>query len=80
LLPLDVSKTNQDYEKIPHDGTPLPTISEDEVFSKIKKLKQTSITPIDILIKLIKAFPDKLTKLLTQIFNCISTSSVYPQI
>ena len=80
LPPLDVNKTTQEYQKIPHDDIPLPTISEGQVFSKIKKLKRTSIIPIDIPIELIKAFPDKLTRPLTQIFNCISTSSVYPQI
>ena len=80
LPPFDVNKTIQEYQKIPHDDIPLPTISEGQVFSQIKKLKRTSITPIDIPIELIKAFPDKLTKPLMQIFNYILTSSVYPQI
>jgi hypothetical protein len=36
LLRLDVNKMNQEYQKIPHDGIPLPTISKNQVFSKIK--------------------------------------------
>ena len=80
LPPLEVNKTKQEYKKIPHDDVHLPTISEDQVFSKIKKPQRTSITPINIPIELIKTFPGKLTKPLTQIFNCISTFSVYPQI
>ena len=80
LPPLDVNKTTKEHQKIPHDDIPLPTISEDQVFSKIKMLKRTSINPIDIPGELIKVFPDKLTKALTQIFKCFSTSSFYPHI
>ena len=47
LPPLDVNKTTQEYQKKPHDDIPYLLFLTIK-FSKIKKLKRTSITPIDI--------------------------------
>ena len=64
----------------PPESFDFPLISESQVFFKLKRLKRTSITPVDIPIDLIKAFPDYLSGPLTLLFNQVTKTGEYPSI
>ena len=57
----------------------IPVVQPLDVEAKIRKLKTTSICPLDIPIDLEKAFPDKLSKPLSNIFNAITRSVSFPK-
>ena len=66
-------------ESIPHSQNEnLSHISSKDIEKKINNLKRTSICPSDLPILLVKAFTDKLSFPLTDIFCTITESGCYP--
>ena len=55
-------------------------ISESQVFFKLKRLKRTSITPVDIPVDLIKTFPNYVSGPLTLLFNLVTKTGEYASI
>ena len=64
----------------PPESFNFPLISESQVFFKLKRLKRTSIIPVDIPVDLIKPFPDYLSGHLTLLFNQVTKTGEYPSI
>ena len=62
------------------DYQDLPIITAKMLTKKLRMLKQTSVTPIDIPIQIIKAFPEKLSQPLSNLFNHITISGNFPSL
>ena len=78
--PLDVHKLPPDVKETLEDRSSGPSLSEFEVYMKIKKAKKPqSSVKNDILRKILKEFTVEFSKPIQLIFNKITKSGIYPR-
>jgi hypothetical protein len=73
LRPDEIPQPHSDYQDF-------PTITVGIVIKKLRMLKRTSVTPIDIPIQIMKAFPDELSQPLSNFSTTspfLATSPLY---